>query len=202
MFSDCIVLPWSNFWLTFYFINFHEFFVFLLQKKTFVLVLLLNKIASLGWYAAKLWMNNTSETNVVPWYLVSCPTRWSLYWYLDFCDDHLVGGGNPLWASVDCSDPCWGLEWRFWPNFFAKCIFYMHPKAATKKIANFFCVLPPQKRRFFRRGCLAGQISGIEGMPSFLEICSIRKSHWSQVGVPAWPLFRNWGHALISGKVQ
>ena len=23
-----------------------------------------------------------------PLALVSCPTRWSLYWYLDFCDDH------------------------------------------------------------------------------------------------------------------
>ena len=31
--------------------------------------------------------------------------------YLDFCDDHLVGGGNPIQADVDCSDHCQGLEW-------------------------------------------------------------------------------------------
>ena len=47
-------------------------------------------------------------------------------WYLYFCVEHIVGGGNPIKASADCSDHCWGLEWPFWPNVFAKCIFYMY----------------------------------------------------------------------------
>ena len=40
--------------------------------------------------------------------LVSCPTRWSLwYWYLNFYVDHLVGGWDPILASVGCSAGGW-----------------------------------------------------------------------------------------------
>ena len=115
---------------------------------------------------------------------------------------HLVGGGNPLWASVDCFDHCWGLEWPFWPNFFAKCIFYMHPGAAKKIWPTFFVFYPPKRDVFFIGGAWLARFpelracphfwksaalgnhigprweyrpdhfSGIEGMPSFLEKCS------------------------------
>ena len=46
-------------------------------------------------------------------------------------------------------------------------------------LVHFFVFNPPKRDVFIRRGCLAGQISRIEGIPSILEICSIRKSHWS-----------------------
>ena len=40
--------------------------------------------------------------------VVSRPTRWSLwYWYLDVYVDHLVGGWDPILASVDCSAGGW-----------------------------------------------------------------------------------------------
>ena len=35
---------------------------------------------------------------------------------------------------------------------------------------------PSKEQFFFRRGCLAGQISRIEGWPSILENCRMRKS--------------------------
>ena len=42
--------------------------------------------------------------------LVSCPTRWSLYWYLGFCDDHLsthhYQDNNTYNKARKCSKTC------------------------------------------------------------------------------------------------
>ena len=54
---------------------------------------------------------------------------------------------TPYRRGVDCSDHCWRLDWLFWPNIFAKCIFYMYPEA-PKNLAVFSWVLPLQKPFF------------------------------------------------------
>ena len=72
--------------------------------------------------------------------------------------NHLVGGGNPLWASVNYVGHCWELEWPFWTNFFAKCIFYMYREAA-KKSWLIFLGFYPLKRAFF--------LDEVAGWPDF-----------------------------------
>ena len=72
--------------------------------------------------------------------------------------NHLVGGGNPLWASVNYVGHCWELEWPFWTIFFAKCIFYMYQEAA-KKIWLIFFGFYPLKKAFF--------LEGVAGWPDF-----------------------------------
>ena len=76
--------------------------------------------------------------------LVSCPTRCSLYCSLALCIDHLVGGGNPIWAAVKYLDHCWGQDWSIWTNFFAKCKFYI----CSYGVKFFWCIfqvfLPPK----------------------------------------------------------
>ena len=67
---------------------------------------------------------------------------------------YLVGGGNPLWASVNYVGHCWELEWQFWTIFFAKCIFYMHQEAAKKRWLNFFWFYPLKKH--FSLDCVVG----------------------------------------------
>ena len=50
--------------------------------------------------------------------LVNCPSRWPLS--LAFCLDHLVGGGDPIYAAGFSSDHCWGLGWLFLTNSLAR----------------------------------------------------------------------------------
>ena len=61
-----------------------------------------------------------------------------------------------IW-SVDCSGHCWGLEWSFWPIFFAKCIFHMYHEAA-KKIGQIFQFYPLRELSFCR-GSLTSSLS-------------------------------------------
>ena len=77
-------------------------------------------------------------------FVVSCPTRWSLFCSLALCIDHLVGGGNPIWAAVKYSDHCWGLDWSIWTNFFAKCKFYICSHGVKKFWCIFQVFLPPK----------------------------------------------------------
>ena len=70
----------------------------------------------------------------------------------------MLAAGTPYRRGVDCSDHCWGLEWPFWPIFFAKCIFYMYPGAAEKNWATFFLVLPPETALFSERVQISGEV--------------------------------------------
>ena len=68
---------------------------------------------------------------LVEWHsnVVSCPTRWFLwYWSLDFYVDHLVGGCDPLNRRLDYSGQSWAPKWPFQTVSFAECIFYMDGK--------------------------------------------------------------------------
>ena len=102
----------------------------------------------------------------------------STYLYLDF---HLLSrrwllhtGGSKMF------EPLFHAGMNVFDHFFLQNVFFicMH---LTKKIvwSTFFVFNPPKRDVFIRRGCLAGQISRIEGIPSIPEISSIRKSHWS-----------------------
>ena len=84
--------------------------------------------------------------------LVNCPTRWSLLFIFGF-----------LW---------WSSSWWWWPHigggkkfrpllragltvlvqFFCKMYILWVSRSRKKILADFFWVLPPQKRRFFQRG--------------------------------------------------
>ena len=91
------------------------------------------------------WQDHRIQSSPpAPLLLVSCPTRWSLYCSLALCIDHLVGGGNPIWAAVKYSDHCWGLDWSIWTNFFAKCKFYICSCGAKKFWCIFKVFLPPK----------------------------------------------------------
>ena len=116
--------------------------------------------------------------------LVSCPTRWSLYCSLALCIDHLVGGGNPIWAAVKYSDHCWGLDWSIWTNFFAKCKFYIC-SYGVKKIGAFSRCFCPLNWSFFRGGAFFqnwGDGPSILEMGSFTNAFSLAPSfelfHW------------------------
>ena len=60
-------------------------------------------------------------------------------------------------------------------HFFCKMYFLYVSGSRKKNLADFFWVLPPQKSIFLWAGWLASQISRIEGMPSILENCIIKK---------------------------
>ena len=56
---------------------------------------------------------------------------------------------TPYRRGVDCSDHCWRLEWPFWPNFFAKCIFLYVSRHRKNFLGEILWVLPLQKPLFF-----------------------------------------------------
>ena len=63
------------------------------------------------------WSMYKSSTVLVIAHLLC---RWSLYLSLALCVDHLVGGGDPIFAAVFSSDYCWGMGWSFLTIFFCK----------------------------------------------------------------------------------
>ena len=84
-------------------------------------------------------------------FVVNCPTRWSLSFIFGFL----------YWSSSWRWGPHIGVCRLLWPlpragmavltQFFAKCILYMHP-GAPKKFDNFLGVLPPETASFLGGG--------------------------------------------------
>ena len=79
---------------------------------------------------------------------ITLPPSKSLYLSMALCVNHLVGGGDPIYAAVNSSDHCCGLEWPIWPIFFAKCKFYICCGAVKKISCIFGAFLPPKLTDF------------------------------------------------------
>ena len=107
--------------------------------------------------------------------------------------DHLVGGGNPVWASVNYVGHCWGLKWSFLTIFFCKMYFLYVSRSRKKNLVHFLLVLPPQMAFFSRGGTWPARLPELRALPSILAKCSVKKLHSSLVEVSGWPLCWNWG---------
>ena len=66
-----------------------------------------------------------------------CNADWNS-WLLD----HLVGGGDPIYAAVFSSDHCWGLGWSFLTIFFAECKLCLGEKDVEKTRPYSECFRP------------------------------------------------------------
>ena len=108
--------------------------------------------------------------------LVNCPTRWSLLFIFGFL--------------------CWSSSWWWWPHigggkkfrpllragltvlvqFFCKMYILWVSWSRKKILADFFWVLPPQKRRFFQRGA---KMSEKGAGPLFWHF----EIHWNHSGL-------------------
>ena len=63
---------------------------------------------------------------------------------------HLVGGWDPIQASIDCSEHCWELEWTVLVRFFEKCIFYGYDITPQKIWKTFYMFDPPKTSISFK----------------------------------------------------
>ena len=107
--------------------------------------------------------------------LVSCPTRWFLLLTFGFLWWSSSWWWQPHIAGCKLFRPLLRAGISVFDHFFCKMYFLYVSGSCKKNLADFFWVLPPQKSTFLWTGWLAGQISGIEGMPSILENCIIKK---------------------------
>ena len=111
---------------------------------------------------------------------------------------------TPYRRGVDCSDHCWRLDWLFWPNFFAKCIFYMYPEAAKKMWAIFFW-FSPLKQLFFSEGVQISREGVLLAQEPPLWKSAARHFWWAEqklwwavffsLGAPGCPDFQRGGSA-------
>ena len=106
--------------------------------------------------------------------VVSCPTRWSLLLAVGFLYWSSSWWWQPHIAGCKLFRPLLRAGISVFDHFFCKMYFLYVSGSCKKNLADFFWVLPPQKSTFLWTGWLAGQISGIEGMPSILENCIIK----------------------------